>query len=86
MPGRSHVSGQSAGILKFSKCAQWISRAITKDIRCCTHLLKMELTAKNHSIPLSDGNNIPLIGLGTYGNPQMVRQAVYTDRIHYLSI
>uniref|UniRef100_A0AAQ5ZNR5 NADP-dependent oxidoreductase domain-containing protein n=1 Tax=Amphiprion ocellaris TaxID=80972 RepID=A0AAQ5ZNR5_AMPOC len=30
----------------------------------------MELTAENHSIPLSDGNTIPLIGLGTYGNPQ----------------
>ncbi|KAM9705192.1 aldo-keto reductase family 1 member D1-like [Menidia menidia] len=31
----------------------------------------MELTAKNHSIPLSDGNSIPLMGLGTYGNPRM---------------
>ncbi|XP_069013014.1 aldo-keto reductase family 1 member D1-like [Embiotoca jacksoni] len=30
----------------------------------------MELTAENHSIPLSDGNCIPLIGLGTYGNPR----------------
>ncbi|XP_038130432.1 aldo-keto reductase family 1 member D1-like [Cyprinodon tularosa] len=30
----------------------------------------MELTAKSHSIPLSDGNSIPLIGLGTYANPR----------------
>uniref|UniRef100_A0A1A7XC09 Aldo-keto reductase family 1, member D1 n=1 Tax=Iconisemion striatum TaxID=60296 RepID=A0A1A7XC09_9TELE len=30
----------------------------------------MELTAKDHSVPLADGNNIPLIGLGTYGNPR----------------
>ncbi|XP_014909829.1 3-oxo-5-beta-steroid 4-dehydrogenase-like isoform X2 [Poecilia latipinna] len=30
----------------------------------------MALTPKNHSVPLSDGNSIPLIGLGTYSNPQ----------------
>uniref|UniRef100_A0A665UAG4 NADP-dependent oxidoreductase domain-containing protein n=1 Tax=Echeneis naucrates TaxID=173247 RepID=A0A665UAG4_ECHNA len=30
----------------------------------------MELTAKSHSIPLSDGNYIPLLGLGTYGDPR----------------
>ncbi|XP_035764398.1 aldo-keto reductase family 1 member D1-like isoform X2 [Neolamprologus brichardi] len=30
----------------------------------------MELTAESHSIPLSDGNSIPLIGLGTYANPR----------------
>ncbi|XP_030626288.1 aldo-keto reductase family 1 member D1 isoform X1 [Chanos chanos] len=30
----------------------------------------MELTAESHSILLSDGNKIPLIGLGTYGDPQ----------------
>uniref|UniRef100_A0A3P8VV66 Lysine demethylase 5A n=1 Tax=Cynoglossus semilaevis TaxID=244447 RepID=A0A3P8VV66_CYNSE len=30
----------------------------------------MELTAEKHSVPLCDGNNIPLIGLGTYGNPR----------------
>ncbi|XP_010885441.1 aldo-keto reductase family 1 member D1 [Esox lucius] len=29
----------------------------------------MELTAASHSIPLSDGNKIPLMGLGTYGDP-----------------
>ncbi|XP_026002880.1 3-oxo-5-beta-steroid 4-dehydrogenase-like isoform X2 [Astatotilapia calliptera] len=29
----------------------------------------MELTAESHSIPLSDGNSIPLIGLGTYADP-----------------
>uniref|UniRef100_A0A3B4A7N0 NADP-dependent oxidoreductase domain-containing protein n=2 Tax=Periophthalmus magnuspinnatus TaxID=409849 RepID=A0A3B4A7N0_9GOBI len=30
----------------------------------------MELTAESHSVPLSDGNNIPLLGLGTYANPR----------------
>ncbi|XP_075946092.1 aldo-keto reductase family 1 member D1-like isoform X2 [Anarhichas minor] len=30
----------------------------------------MNLTADSHSIPLSDGNHIPLLGLGTYGDPQ----------------
>ncbi|XP_078478129.1 aldo-keto reductase family 1 member D1-like isoform X2 [Lampetra planeri] len=30
----------------------------------------MNLTAENHRIPLSDGNNIPLLGLGTYGDPR----------------
>lgn len=28
------------------------------------------MTAECHSIPLSDGNKIPLIGLGTYGDPR----------------
>ncbi|KAF3859530.1 hypothetical protein F7725_021929 [Dissostichus mawsoni] len=36
-----------------------------------THsLLSMDLTAESHSVPLSDGNSIPLIGLGTYGDPR----------------
>ncbi|XP_030004453.1 aldo-keto reductase family 1 member D1-like [Sphaeramia orbicularis] len=30
----------------------------------------MNLTAESHSVPLSDGNSIPLIGLGTYGDPR----------------
>ncbi|KAL4625078.1 3-oxo-5-beta-steroid 4-dehydrogenase [Arapaima gigas] len=30
----------------------------------------MSLTAENHSIRLSDGNEIPLIGLGTYSDPR----------------
>ncbi|XP_030626526.1 aldo-keto reductase family 1 member D1 isoform X2 [Chanos chanos] len=28
------------------------------------------LSSENHSIPLNDGNKIPLIGLGTYGDPR----------------
>uniref|UniRef100_A0AAR2KLF5 NADP-dependent oxidoreductase domain-containing protein n=1 Tax=Pygocentrus nattereri TaxID=42514 RepID=A0AAR2KLF5_PYGNA len=32
--------------------------------------MSLMLTAKNHSIPLSDGNRIPIIGLGTYGDPR----------------
>ncbi|KAM4618976.1 aldo-keto reductase family 1 member D1-like [Polymixia lowei] len=30
----------------------------------------MNLTTENHSVPLSDGNRIPLLGLGTYGDPR----------------
>nr|KAF6337771.1 aldo-keto reductase family 1 member D1 [Pipistrellus kuhlii] len=30
----------------------------------------MDLTAANHRIPLSDGNSIPIIGLGTYSEPK----------------
>ncbi|XP_010781146.1 3-oxo-5-beta-steroid 4-dehydrogenase-like isoform X2 [Notothenia coriiceps] len=30
----------------------------------------MDLTAERHSVPLSDGNHIPLLGLGTYGDPR----------------
>ncbi|KAL2093893.1 hypothetical protein ACEWY4_011205 [Coilia grayii] len=30
----------------------------------------MNLTARSHSIPLSDGNSMPLMGLGTYGDPR----------------
>ncbi|XP_060931881.1 aldo-keto reductase family 1 member D1-like [Limanda limanda] len=32
--------------------------------------MRMNLTAESHSIPLSDGNSIPLMGLGTYGDPR----------------
>lgn len=39
-----------------------------------THLMTMELTAESHFIPLSDGNRMPLIGLGTYGDPRKVWQ------------
>ncbi|XP_052576904.1 aldo-keto reductase family 1 member D1 isoform X3 [Peromyscus californicus insignis] len=33
-------------------------------------------SATNHRIPLSDGNSIPLIGLGTYSDPRPVRTCV----------
>uniref|UniRef100_A0A667YX62 Aldo-keto reductase family 1 member D1 n=2 Tax=Myripristis murdjan TaxID=586833 RepID=A0A667YX62_9TELE len=32
--------------------------------------MRMDLTAESHSILLSDGNKMPLIGLGTYGDPR----------------
>ena len=32
----------------------------------------MSLTAESHRVPLSDGNSIPLLGLGTYADPQKV--------------
>ncbi|KAF6085329.1 aldo-keto reductase family 1 member D1 [Phyllostomus discolor] len=31
----------------------------------------MDLSAADHRIPLSDGNSIPIIGLGTYSNPRV---------------
>ncbi|XP_059567879.1 aldo-keto reductase family 1 member D1 isoform X1 [Myotis daubentonii] len=31
----------------------------------------MDLTAASHRIPLSDGNSIPIIGLGTYSEPKL---------------
>uniref|UniRef100_A0ABI7WJU3 NADP-dependent oxidoreductase domain-containing protein n=1 Tax=Felis catus TaxID=9685 RepID=A0ABI7WJU3_FELCA len=31
----------------------------------------MNLSAANHRIPLSDGNSIPIIGLGTYSEPKL---------------
>ncbi|XP_037538963.1 aldo-keto reductase family 1 member D1-like isoform X2 [Nematolebias whitei] len=34
----------------------------------------MFLSAETHSIPLSDGNHIPLLGLGTYGDPRITRK------------
>lgn len=33
---------------------------------------EMSLTAESHRVPLSDGNSIPLLGLGTYADPQKV--------------
>ncbi|XP_027888463.1 3-oxo-5-beta-steroid 4-dehydrogenase-like isoform X2 [Xiphophorus couchianus] len=30
----------------------------------------MSLSAESHNVPLSDGNQIPLLGLGTYGDPR----------------
>uniref|UniRef100_A0A673AVC3 NADP-dependent oxidoreductase domain-containing protein n=1 Tax=Sphaeramia orbicularis TaxID=375764 RepID=A0A673AVC3_9TELE len=32
----------------------------------------MSLTAESHSVCLSDGNHIPLFGLGTYGDPRVM--------------
>ncbi|XP_042693529.1 aldo-keto reductase family 1 member D1 isoform X1 [Centrocercus urophasianus] len=36
----------------------------------------MSLTAESHRVPLSDGNSIPLLGLGTYADPQKGRKRV----------
>lgn len=54
---------------------------------------KMELTAASHSVHLSDGNKIPLIGIGTYGDPRQVqtvftclRVLVYTRKVHFVSL
>ncbi|XP_063052729.1 aldo-keto reductase family 1 member D1-like [Engraulis encrasicolus] len=30
----------------------------------------MSLSAQSHSVPLSDGNSMPLMGIGTYGDPR----------------
>lgn len=49
-----------------------------REVRCSStvHILdtNMNLTAESHRIPLSNGNSIPLLGLGTYGDPQTVRK------------
>ncbi|XP_035307548.1 aldo-keto reductase family 1 member D1 isoform X2 [Cricetulus griseus] len=37
----------------------------------------MNLSATNHQIPLSDGNSIPVIGLGTYSDPRPVPRETY---------
>ncbi|XP_055203178.1 aldo-keto reductase family 1 member D1 isoform X3 [Gorilla gorilla gorilla] len=34
----------------------------------------MDLSAASHRIPLSDGNSIPIIGLGTYSEPKSFRR------------
>nr|XP_061812616.1 aldo-keto reductase family 1 member D1-like isoform X2 [Nerophis lumbriciformis] len=52
----------------------------------------MNLTAENHKISLSDGNQIPLLGLGTYGDPrttakgtalECVKQAIDVGYRHF---
>lgn len=49
-------------------------------------LLRMNLTAEDHSIPLSDGNSIPLIGLGTYGDPRTVRHKAKCVRLQMYTV
>ena len=44
-------------------------------------LMRMNLTAESHSIPLSDGNSMPLMGLGTYGDPRTVSHNTYLPRL-----
>uniref|UniRef100_UPI0037E90E53 aldo-keto reductase family 1 member D1-like isoform X2 n=1 Tax=Semicossyphus pulcher TaxID=241346 RepID=UPI0037E90E53 len=39
----------------------------------------MNLTAESHSVPLSDGNRIPLMGLGTYGDPRTTPRGTALD-------
>ncbi|XP_012498208.1 PREDICTED: 3-oxo-5-beta-steroid 4-dehydrogenase [Propithecus coquereli] len=36
----------------------------------------MHLSAANHRIPLSDGNSIPIIGLGTFSEPQWTPKGI----------
>uniref|UniRef100_A0A8C3WZE5 Aldo-keto reductase family 1 member D1 n=1 Tax=Catagonus wagneri TaxID=51154 RepID=A0A8C3WZE5_9CETA len=36
----------------------------------------MYLSAANHRIPLSDGNSIPIIGLGTFSEPKLTREGM----------
>ncbi|PWA24560.1 hypothetical protein CCH79_00011723 [Gambusia affinis] len=45
----------------------------TKASQCCSTVggfVLAETFPESHSIPLSDGNQIPLLGLGTYGDPR----------------
>ncbi|XP_049578154.1 aldo-keto reductase family 1 member D1-like isoform X1 [Syngnathus scovelli] len=39
----------------------------------------MNLTAENHRIALRDGNQIPLLGLGTYGDPRKTPKGIALD-------
>ncbi|KAL6106417.1 akr1d1 [Pungitius sinensis] len=39
----------------------------------------MNLTAESHRIPLNDGNHIPLLGLGTYGDPRTTPKGTALD-------
>uniref|UniRef100_A0AAQ4QXQ2 NADP-dependent oxidoreductase domain-containing protein n=1 Tax=Gasterosteus aculeatus aculeatus TaxID=481459 RepID=A0AAQ4QXQ2_GASAC len=39
----------------------------------------MNLTAESHRIPLSDGNHIPVLGLGTYGDPRTTAKGTALD-------
>uniref|UniRef100_A0A673AW85 NADP-dependent oxidoreductase domain-containing protein n=1 Tax=Sphaeramia orbicularis TaxID=375764 RepID=A0A673AW85_9TELE len=41
----------------------------------------MSLTAESHSVCLSDGNHIPLFGLGTYGDPRVVIFSAYCVKL-----
>lgn len=50
-----------------------LHRKVKRKLSPTTHTL-MSMDATTKSIPLSDGNSIPLIGLGTYGDPRTVRQ------------
>lgn len=34
----------------------------------------IQFTVENHRLMLSDGNAIPVIGLGTYADPQTVKR------------
>ncbi|CAI5665390.1 3-oxo-5-beta-steroid 4-dehydrogenase isoform X1 [Oreochromis niloticus] len=54
-----------------------------REVRCSSivHILdtNMNLTAESHRIPLSDGNSIPLLGLGTYGDPRTTPKGTARD-------
>ncbi|KAM9216471.1 aldo-keto reductase family 1 member D1 isoform 3-T3 [Dugong dugon] len=41
----------------------------------------MKLSATNHRIPLSDGNSIPIIGLGTYSDPKSTVKGACTASV-----
>ncbi|XP_029910415.1 aldo-keto reductase family 1 member D1-like isoform X1 [Myripristis murdjan] len=41
----------------------------------------MTLTTKNHRIPLSDGNYIPLLGFGTYGDPRTTSKGTTRESV-----
>ncbi|XP_063807302.1 aldo-keto reductase family 1 member D1-like [Pseudophryne corroboree] len=41
----------------------------------------MELTAENHRLPLSDGNSIPVLGLGTYIPPRFITKGTCLESV-----
>lgn len=70
---------------------QWLKCRLTFStvptyIRWLPHFMTMELTAACHSIPLSDGNRMPLIGLGTYSDPRKVWRLFFESRDYIVII
>ncbi|XP_053319089.1 aldo-keto reductase family 1 member D1 isoform X4 [Spea bombifrons] len=43
----------------------------------------MELSAEQHRVPLSDGNSIPLLGLGTYSAPRTTPKGLCLESVKY---
>ncbi|XP_053110811.1 aldo-keto reductase family 1 member D1 isoform X2 [Hemicordylus capensis] len=41
----------------------------------------INLTAENHRLPLNDGNSIPVIGLGTYSDPQKTPKGTCVESV-----
>lgn len=77
------VCGQSSWFCNKSLIRHWWLKSKSVYPHSLT---EMNLTTENHRIPLSDGNHIPLLGLGTYGDPQTVRLTISLSLSMYTHI